>query len=201
VNFFGLWFILLWVTFFSVDAVGEQLVGPPEAYGDEGESEKGSSTLTPGHTTVWLERSTSLSTKTPLLLARATDGTKVLLSPAMLDDFTSMIRAGLEDNGFAVLDSAQTSASSAAVRIEPIIIRYDPGSAGARWLSPGLGATICIIRATLSDPITNDVVGEILSWRNIASGGLFSIGAHKYVPRHTSEDIGKALREALEERQ
>ena len=145
-----------------------------------------------GNSVIWLDQGISLSGKNRLVVERAIDGTKVLLPPRVLDTITSVIKNSLEASGISTHLSESTSEAN-ALRIKTIITKYEAGSAGARWLAPGMGATICILRATIIDPMKNQSVGEIVSWRQVAAGGLFSAGADKYVPNETAESLADLL--------
>lgn len=156
------------------------------------EAPASSLTLSQGDTKIWLAAGVELEGVSDVVLNRAEDGTRVLLPPGTLEEITSTIRDALEHAGIRVTQPG-APLPEAAIQIHPVITRYEAGSAGARWLMPGMGATVCIMRATITDAMSGRVIGEILSWRHISAGGLFSIGADKYVPRETAEAIADAL--------
>jgi len=182
--------VVLVVTLGPTAGLGYQLPGGDGANDEAKSSER--STLSSGNTWVWLEERVVLDRYTAVILRRAVDETKVLLAPATLDKVTEYLREALASAQLLVPDENDLSTRS-MIRLEPIITKYDAGSAGARWISPGLGATTCVIRAVLVDAASEEVVGEILSWRQVAAGGLFSLGADKYVPREAAEAVVEAL--------
>ena len=72
--------------------------------------------------------------------------------------------------------------------IDTKIINYAPGNAALRWLLPGAGET----RLTVESSIINNegrVVAKIPVDRQVAAGGVQTVGAYKYV----FEDVAKAI--------
>lgn len=167
------------------------LPGESEGVSLEDRSEQ-DSTLTRGNTKIWLDKGVSLEGYNKVMLFHIQDATNRKLSSDILDRLTSLIRIKLEGAGITVIQPGHLP-TKASVKVKPIITKYEPGSAGGRWLSPGLGATTCIIRATIIHTQSNEVIGEIISWKQVSSGGLFSVGAKKYVPKETAEAIAGAF--------
>lgn len=148
--------------------------------------------LSKGNTKIWLDHGISLKGQTHTKLLSAVDNNKKTLSPELLESITSIIRDKLEEDGLAV-SGAEDQSQKENFQIRPIITKYEAGSIGERWIAPGAGATICIIRATILDAKTDKVIGEVISWRQVASGGLFSAGAKKYVPKEAAEAVAEAI--------
>jgi hypothetical protein len=96
------------------------------------------------------------------------------------------------------LKDAMTSALRAAIAgqgltgdgysVDVNILAYEPGSAFARWLMPGAGATKLTVEASIADK-SGAQVAKIPVERHISAGGGFTIGADKYI----FEDVAKAI--------
>ncbi len=72
--------------------------------------------------------------------------------------------------------------------IDTKVITYAPGNAALRWLLPGAGET----RLTVESSVINNegrVVAKIPVDRQVAAGGVQTVGAYKYV----FEDVAKAI--------
>ena len=191
---------IIFLSFFLTFAVGEvhsySFPGEEEETAASDVGKKGKSFFADGNTKIWLNEGISLSKRTAVILDRSVDATKVLLTPQFLDEVTLIFRNRLAEAGLDIVESGQKPPAN-AIRIKPIITKYEPGSAGARWLLAEMGATVCIIRATIINPENEMVIGEVISWRRVATGGLFSVGADKYIPRETAEAIAEVLIEEI----
>lgn len=146
-----------------------------------------------GDTKIWLEHGISLTNiehVTLLPAADATDSKK--LSPAALQEVTSIIEQRLKKGGLTAASDNQSLLAN-SIKLKVSVTKFNAGSAADRWIMPGAGATECIIRATILDPESNAVIGEILTWKSVSSGGLFSLGADKTVPKSAAESIASSL--------
>jgi len=59
------------------------------------------------------------------------------------------------------------------------IIEYDKGNAFKRWLYPSWGITLLNIQCELKD--RNKVVGSARARHTVSAGGLYTIGAWKFI--------------------
>ena len=76
------------------------------------------------------------------------------------------------------------------------IVEYEPGDAFKRWLLPGWGATVLVVRGTLVDA-EKRAVGSVEAKRTVEAGGGYTIGAWETVFRDIANDIVTKLREQL----
>jgi hypothetical protein len=147
--------------------------------------------LVQGNTKLWLEKNVSLRNTGHIVLNRAKDSTDNNLDALAIDTITAVIGDELGSMNLNVI-APEEKASSRGIRIKPVITKHEAGSAAQRWMAPGAGSTVCIVRATIFSS-QNEVIGEIVSWRHVPSGGLFSVGAEKYVPVETAKALARVL--------
>ena len=76
------------------------------------------------------------------------------------------------------------------------IVEYEAGDAFKRWLLPGWGATVLVVRGTLVDA-DNRTVGSVEARRTVEAGGGYTIGAWETIFRDVANDIVTRLREQL----
>jgi hypothetical protein len=76
------------------------------------------------------------------------------------------------------------------------IVEYEAGDAFKRWLMPGWGATVLVVRGTLVDA-DNRTVGSVEAKRTVEAGGGYTIGAWETIFRDVANDIVTRLREQL----
>ncbi|TNG03714.1 MAG: hypothetical protein EP297_00180 [Gammaproteobacteria bacterium] len=145
-----------------------------------------------GNTKIWLDEGVSISKMQRLILFQAVDTADSELPKEILSDITSTIRGNLAKAGLEVVEPGQPLLPD-DIAIKLIVTKYEPGSVGGRWLAPGFGVTVSIVRATLFLPANEEVVGKIISWQQVSGGGIFSAGADKYVPQETAEAVAEAL--------
>jgi hypothetical protein len=72
------------------------------------------------------------------------------------------------------------------------ILKYSKGNAFARWMMPGLGATVLTIEADLKDG--ESIVGTARANRTVAAGGAFTVGAWKAVFDDVALDLVNDLK-------
>ena len=76
--------------------------------------------------------------------------------------------------------------------LESNIIEYKKGDAFKRWLLPGWGATVLIIRCDLVEE-DNSIVGSVEATRTVSAGGGYTIGACKTVFDKLAIDVVEDL--------
>ena len=85
--------------------------------------------------------------------------------------------------------------SGQRLTIVSTIVEYSKGNAFARWLVPGLGATILTVRCKLLDGTRE--VGSVDATRNVFMGGGYSIGTWKTIFDSIASDVVTELRSKL----
>ena len=68
------------------------------------------------------------------------------------------------------------------------IVQYEKGDAFKRWLMPGYGATVLVVRGAL---FTSDErkVGSVDAKRTVDAGGAYTIGAWETIFRSVADDV------------
>ena len=79
------------------------------------------------------------------------------------------------------------------IGIQIKLVHYQAGSAGGRWVGLGGGASVCIIRTYIIDGAMRKIIGDIVVAEQVETGGLFSVGAKKYVPERAARKVSEAL--------
>jgi hypothetical protein len=62
-----------------------------------------------------------------------------------------------------------------------------------RWLATGAGRTQATVRTSLIDKMTGESIGEIVIDEAVSSGGLFSVGADKYILEVVAKEISNVI--------
>ena len=101
------------------------------------------------------------------------------------DAMSSALRAELTRQGLA--------ADRGLYAINVNILAYVPGNAFARYLLPGAGATKLYVEALILDRNYIEVA-RIPVYRHIGAGGVFTVGAHKYVFEDVAKEIASILK-------
>jgi hypothetical protein len=76
------------------------------------------------------------------------------------------------------------------------IVEYEKGDAFKRWLMPGWGSTVLVVRGALSGA-DNRQVGSVDAKRTVDAGGGYTIGAWESIFRNVADDIVSKLGEQL----
>jgi hypothetical protein len=76
------------------------------------------------------------------------------------------------------------------------IVEYEAGDAFKRWLMPGWGATVLVVKGTLVDA-ENRTAGSVEAKRTVEAGGGYTIGAWESVFGDVANDIVTKLGEQL----
>lgn len=110
-------------------------------------------------------------------------------------DVEKMLRDALD---VALKDKqlAWVSGGGAKLSIDADIVQYEKGDAFKRWLLPGWGSTVLIVKATLVDGERKSV-GVVDAKRTVDAGGGYTIGAWEYVFQHIATDIVADLQERV----
>jgi hypothetical protein len=86
-----------------------------------------------------------------------------------------------------------------ALVVKPILVHYEPGSALARWILPGLGRTQATASAALIDQKTGKSVGTVSAADQVSSGGLYSIGQYRLILSRLAKGIANEIAKRLHE--
>jgi uncharacterized lipoprotein YajG len=73
------------------------------------------------------------------------------------------------------------------------IVEYEMGNAFKRWLLPTYGSTVLSVHTDIVDSETGEIVTYMEHKQTIAAGGLYSVGAWKYIFGYVSKDIAVDL--------
>lgn len=100
-------------------------------------------------------------------------------------DIESMLTKGLLDelSNQSILDE-----TGGKFNLDVSIVQYEKGNAFARWMVPGMGATVLSVEASLKDS-SGSIIAQSQATKSIGAGGGYTIGAWATV----FEDISKTL--------
>jgi len=87
-----------------------------------------------------------------------------------------------------------TSGPAPKLTLTTDIVEYAKGDAFKRWLVPGWGSTVLVVRATVTDP-NNRNVGVVEAKRTVDAGGAYTIGAWETVFKDVAHDVVTDLAE------
>lgn len=76
------------------------------------------------------------------------------------------------------------------------IVEYSKGDAFKRWLMPGWGSTVLVVRGALYDA-DNRKVGSVDAKRTVDAGGGYTIGAWETIFRNVADDVISKLAEQV----
>jgi len=82
---------------------------------------------------------------------------------------------------------ASDDASPRTVWISCEVRRFSAGNVGGRWIGGKFGAAYIVVLVKLTDPQSQELLGEMVSAQEVSGGGLFSIGAVAY-PNNFAEE-------------
>lgn len=107
-------------------------------------------------------------------------------------DPAELMRQAIEKR-LARSDLSQPRGEIDPYRLDVTIVDYQPGSAFARWLLPGLGATVLEVSGAVVDPVSGEPVGEVHDQRGVYAGGFYTIGAWQKIFDQVADDIVLSL--------
>jgi hypothetical protein len=91
-----------------------------------------------------------------------------------------------------VLDSSD-EASPRLVWVSCEVKRYSAGNVAGRWIGGKFGAAYIVVLTKLTEPRSQEVLGEMVTAQEVAGGGLFSIGAGSTIITDATDEIVKAI--------
>ena len=77
--------------------------------------------------------------------------------------------------------------------IKSSLVTYEPGNAAKRWLLLGTGKTRATVRTSLIDKMTGKSIGEIVINEEAVGGGLYSVGAYKWILKVVAKGIANEI--------
>ena len=100
-------------------------------------------------------------------------------------DIESMLTKGLLDElgSQSILDE-----TGGKFNLDVSIVQYEKGNAFARWMVPGMGATVLSVEASLKDS-SGSIVAQSQATKSIGAGGGYTIGAWSTVFKDTSKTL------------
>ena len=147
---------------------------------------------------VWIEKGASLANYRVVDVSEVANETGQTFEFDVAHSITDKVRSKLIDRGIVLSQDGSAAAETLVLRMS--LTAYAPGNAAARWLLPGAGATDCIVKGALEDGQNHAQLGVILSHRSVSGGGLYSVGADKYILDAVATDIADGLANALKQR-
>ena len=141
---------------------------------------------------VWVAEGVSIRETKQIELYPVTDGTRGKSGFDVIDQITNTVRTELTRAGLGIHQPVKgQETGNIGIRIS--LVQYQPGNVGGRWAGLGGGAALCIIRANILDGASGKVISDIIVAEQVEGGGLFSIGAGKYVPTRAARKIAGEL--------
>lgn len=94
------------------------------------------------------------------------------------EELALILQVKLRDKGFSVTGG---SGADKILVVKSSLTEYEAGSALARWILPGAGATKCALKVAVSDKQTGKPMSEFIESGSVAAGGLYTIGADRRI--------------------
>lgn len=129
-------------------------------------------------------------------------GTKVVLGPVKnqtgqsFDIDVEKMLADAFSQALKERDLQYTEGNAPKLVFSADIVEYSKGDAFKRWLVPGWGATVLVVRGTLHDSDSRKV-GSVDAKRTVDAGGGYTVGAWETVFRDVANDVIVKLAEQV----
>ncbi len=105
---------------------------------------------------------------------------------------TQAIKSSLIDKGYTVTE--EPAAHLNVLVVKSTLIAYEPGSAVVRWLAqPFAGKTQITLMTSLIDKKTGEEIADFLSADAVTGGGLYSVGADKWILGTVAQGVVKEI--------
>jgi hypothetical protein len=141
---------------------------------------------------VWVADGVNLKGKKTVVLYPATNETGEELKFDSCESVTGTIQSELLKSDVKVISPGK-KVQPEGISVKPSLVGYQAGDVGGRWIGFGGGAAICVLRTFIYDEPSGNQIAEIILAEQVASGGLFSIGAEKYVPKRAAAKIATEI--------
>jgi TolB-like protein len=144
---------------------------------------------------VKMEQGVTLARFTQVEVAPAQNETGIAENEQAANTFQKDLVSALRSNGISVTQSGTPGTTLVVI---PTLVHYEAGSAVSRWIVPGSGRTQATVSAALIDKASGQSLGDLASTQQVAGGGLFSVGADRWVltqlANGLANEIGARLR-------
>lgn len=128
---------------------------------------------------VWLDKGVSLAQYRAVEVLLMSNETGKTFEFDVATTLTEHLKEKLQEKGFEVV--AERMGDAPVLVLQSRLVVYEPGSAAARWVMPGLGRTQCTVRSSLIDKRSGRILGEIVTAEHVSGGGFFSVGADRWI--------------------
>jgi len=143
-----------------------------------------------------IEKGASLSGYKVIEVTPVLNETGKTINFEVTDALTQYIKTSLQEKGFIVAEIS--GGEENVIILKNQLTSYEPGSAFKRWVISGWGKTQCTLKTSLIDKKSGKVIGEMVAAEEVGSGGLYSIGADKWilnvVARSISDEIDRKVK-------
>lgn len=102
-------------------------------------------------------------------------------------DVEALLAAALR-KALAEKDLLWRGGSAPELRISAEIVQYEKGNAFKRWLMPGWGSTVLVVRGTLLGDGARPV-GRVDAKRTVDAGGAYTVNAWMTIFERLAEDV------------
>ena len=144
-----------------------------------------------GKPMVQMEKDVSLTGYKSFEVIPVIDETGKTFEFDVADELTKYIKSKIKEEGYVI--NEEKEAKDSVLVIKSSLVAYDSGSAFKRWLLPGAGKTRATVKASLIDKITGRTIGEIVIAKEVGAGGLYSVGADKWILEVIATDISNEI--------
>lgn len=151
-----------------------------------------------GKPVIWVDEGVSFSNYRAVEVRAVANDTGRTFDFDVAGSLTDKVRSKLVEHGVLLTEGGQMV--EATVVLSTSLTLYSPGNAAARWALPGAGATECIVKGALVDGQTGAQLGVLLSHRSVSAGGLYSVGADRWILDVVATDIADAVADRLRKR-
>jgi uncharacterized protein DUF4410 len=149
---------------------------------------------TAGTPVLWVDKGVSFSKYHTVEVSPVANETGETFDFDVAQSLTDGIRSKLTEHGVRLTGDRDVDGT---IVLKTRLTAYAPGNAAARWVLPAAGTTQCIVKGELVDGQTGAQLGVLLSHRSVSGGGLFSIGADRWILDVVSTDIADAVAQTL----
>ncbi|MGI9317012.1 MAG: hypothetical protein ACR2QW_06745 [bacterium] len=148
--------------------------------------------VTPSGTSdIWISEGKDLTQYSAVEVLPVIDSTGMTHEINVSALLTQHFKEQFESIGY--LHDSKDENSAAVLTFKPDLVGYGAGSALGRWAAPGAGKARCVVRSALIDKQSGQAIGEILTIKEVSAGGLYSVGAEKYILEAVAADIADKL--------
>jgi hypothetical protein len=144
-----------------------------------------------GTSDVWIKEGKDLTQYKTVEVQPVSDSTGITHELDISGVLTQLLIENIEAAGY--LHKPGGIQNYPVLTLQVQITDYQKGNALARWVAPGVGKAKCVIRSALIDKQSAQVIGEILTIKEVTASGLYSVGAENYILEDAAEEIAEKL--------